>query len=92
MQASGFKSVYDMPFRISSRAVHATDLMDHVTIRADGALVIKPLPGDHWTGAVLGTANAFFCSIISEANTFAKLGVEERVAEIQRKLDRDAEQ
>ena len=91
MRVTGLQSVYDLPFRVSSRAVHATDLMDHVSIRADGALVIKPLPGDYWTGAVLGTANAFFCSIIAEASAFAKLGVEEQIAKIQRKLVPDAE-
>ena len=87
MHATGLQSVYDLPFRISSRAVHASDLLDHVEWKKDGSLVIRPLPGDHWTGAVLPTANVFFCSIIAEANSFAKLGVEEEIEKIKAEVE-----
>ncbi len=82
MNVVGGQSVYDLPFRMSSRAVHATDLFDHIEWKSDGSLIMKSLPGDRWTPTVLDVANLFFSMVITEADAFAELGVGEEIEKI----------
>lgn len=65
-QKVGLKMYYDLAYRISSRAIHATDFSDHVKYHNGFKLYI--LPGDKWHREVLFTSVLFFLLILIEVN------------------------
>jgi len=65
-QEVGLKMYYDLAYRISSRAIHATDFSDHVKYHNGFKLYI--LPGDKWHREVLFASVLFFLLILIEVN------------------------
>lgn len=79
MHSVGLQSLYDLTFRLGSRAIHATDLFDHVDFSHKDGFVLKCLPGDWWAEPVLGTSNLNFLEILNHVNKVAKLGVDQEI-------------
>lgn len=75
----GMQSAYDLPFRQGSRAVHATDLFDHIEWNPEHGFSLKLLPGDRWAKPVLRASNLFFFEILDQVNTIGKFGEHEGI-------------
>lgn len=65
----GMQTAYDLPFRQGSRAVHATDLFDHIVWKPAQGFTLNLLPGDRWAKPVLRASSLFFLEILDQVNT-----------------------
>ena len=79
MHSVSLQSLYDLTFRLGSRAVHATDLFDHFDFRHEDGFVLKFLPGDQWAEPVLRSSNLIFLEILNHVNKVAKFGVDQEI-------------
>jgi hypothetical protein len=80
----GLQAVYDLPFRISSRAIHATDFSDHM--KYQNGFVINILPGDKWCKEVLITSIRIFLMILVEVKNSFDLNQDEEVASFEQRF------
>ena len=53
--------------------------MTHIDWDEDRRLILKSLPGDFWIVPVLETANIVFYLLLSEVDSFADLGIDEKI-------------
>ncbi len=79
MHDVGMQSAYDISFRLGSRAVHATDLFDHMDWDPERGFVLKLLPGDKWALPVLNESNLLFLDILCQVNTIGNFGADEQI-------------
>lgn len=74
----GLQAAYDLPFRLSSRAIHATDFFDHM--KYQNGFIINILPGDKWCKEVLLTSIMLFLMILMEVKESFVLNQDEEIA------------
>ncbi len=79
MRDVDMQSVYDLPFRLGSRAAHATDLFDHMYWSPETGFILKLIPGDKWAEPVLGASNLLFLEILGEVNSLGNFGEDEGI-------------
>jgi hypothetical protein len=79
MRDVGMQSVYDLPFRLGSRAAHATDLFDHMHWSPETGFVLNLIPGDKWAEPVLGASNLLFLEILGEVNSLGNFAEDEEI-------------
>ena len=73
------QSLYDLPFRLGARSVHATDIFSHFYLRDDGKFVLKILPDDEWLLPVLSTSSRVFIDILFEVDEACSLHSKELI-------------
>jgi hypothetical protein len=71
----GLDVLYDLPFRLSSQAIHATDYLDHVDY--DNGFIGNIFPGDRWCREVLGASIITFIQILKTVNAAFSLRQDE---------------
>ncbi len=82
MREVNMQTAYDLPFRLGSRAVHATDLFDHILWDPERGFTLNLLPGDKWAKSVLDASILFFLEILEEVNAIGGFVAQEELQEI----------
>lgn len=84
--AVNLRNAYDLTYRLASRAVHATDFMDHLDFTADG-IALKMVPGGgEWALTVRRSSNSCFFEILKLVNVELKLGHEEAIEVLRKEI------
>jgi hypothetical protein len=79
----GLEVIYDLPFRLSSQAIHATDYLDHIEYY-DG-FRINILPGDRWCKEVLGASIVTFLQILKMVNEAFSLKQDRKLSSFEKR-------
>lgn len=83
-------SIYDLPFRLSSQATHATDFNDH--FEYNNGFIIKIFPEDRWTLAILTNSISMFLSILLEVDHAFLLGMTGKISSLTDRFKKIMEQ
>lgn len=86
MREVGLQSAYDLPFRLGSRAVHATDLFDHMFWDPKNGFLLKLFPGDKWARPVLTASILFFLQILEQVNAIGGFVAEEELQRVKEEV------
>jgi len=82
MREVNMQTAYDLTFRLGSRAVHATDLFDHMLLDPERGFTLNLLPGDKWAKPVLTASILFFLEILEKVNAIGRFVAQEEHQEI----------
>lgn len=87
MREVGLGSLYDVPFRLGSRSIHATNLMDDLDEGAAGEpFTLKFLPSESWVLQSLATSSYVFLDILETVNTIGNYGEGEKIRSIKQEI------
>jgi len=81
----GLDVMYDLTFRLSSQAIHATDYSDHMEYNK--GFKINILPGDKWCREVLGASIIIFILILKKINEVFLLSQDEAIDSFEQQFE-----